>query len=114
MPRTQPDYKIPYDADGNMMNYAEPDWSARSPKSKAAEWREAEEFWAELTLVDTIRRPQLIYFVWADEVGHRYPQTYKDLFEMVSDHGIVQGRADGIWRPRKITGGNYSLKFLRS
>lgn len=102
-------YKIPYDAEGNMMHYALPD-SPYRPRANANEWRENTKFWTSMKLLGGGRRGRsAVYFTWQSKDGFEYPMFLTDFVDLVNRSQLICG-ATGVlpWRAIK-RGQNYGL-----
>lgn len=103
---------------GNLMDYV--DRSAVREQATAAnhyaipdEWRDNQPFQATLTLVTMTRGRSAAGFQWCDTATMAYlPMFLTDVCDlMMSDEGIVGGKATGWWIVVK-RGMNYGLRHL--
>lgn len=82
-------YKIPYDSDGNLMHYAEPDDYLGGAFWKAHEWRENKPFRAKMSIDSWARGRSAAYFIFRDQSGKKYPMFMKDFMSMLEYVDII-------------------------
>lgn len=107
--------RVPFDAQGNLMHYARPDYGQEHYVfDKAHEWRDVEELEMTLTLNGTHRGRSAAYFEWVDALGHKYPMFLTDAADLMRrgciEFGVVH---DGMWVVRK-RGQNYGVRMADS
>jgi hypothetical protein len=99
-------YKIPYDAEGNMMHYADRTYLGIHV---ANEWRENIRFWTSMKLLGMNRGRSAAYFTWQDDNGFEYPMFMTDLVDLLNRSKVFFGETGPQpWKAIK-RGRNYGL-----
>ena len=84
------DYKIPFDEDGNLLDYVR-------YEGQADEWREKTWFEAELTYDGYSRGRSSVKFYFKDKSGHRYGMFATDVALLLDEGVIWEGEIYGLW-----------------
>lgn len=88
---------VPFDGEGNLMDYAAPTRPGEIRTNAAHEWRPNYEFDALLTLVGIRKGWSSMKAVWRDADGHLYGMFTSHLGLLLERSGVVRGRAYGRW-----------------
>lgn len=85
-------HQAPYKKDGGLW-FTEP-----KPGHTNLEWKNTQEFEAELKLVNYQRTPKGDFFLWADtETNVTYPMLPDELFDMLLRSFVEDGYIEGVW-----------------
>lgn len=96
-------YKIPFDAKGNLMHYPDP--------YEEIEWRDNLSFDLPMTLHEHRRGRSAAYVVWLDPEDKEYPMFLSDLIDTLRTYTTFRGQVLGTWTFVK-RGSNYGLAPL--
>jgi len=101
------DYKIPYDKDGNLLEYP-------GPWIKDVEYRDNVPFDATLHTTGYERGRSAVRVIMTDaETGAKYPMFISDYVDLVTSRTLVKGLVHGTWVGVK-KGSNYGLKAVQA
>lgn len=97
--KEKPTYRIPFDADGDMMNYVSP--------SESPEWKDIYEFDAQLTVVMLRRGRSSVTVEMVDSKRRVLWISIAEFMRLVKSYTLTQGRLPKLWWTFKKQGHAY-------
>jgi hypothetical protein len=116
------DYKVPYKKDGGLWfvppkkEYKNGAWVNKLSwlkKNDNLEWRDPEQFEAELKLVHYNETPEGSFYLWADtDTNMTYPMVPQEMQDMLMKAFVEDGYIEGIWTIVRSDNNKYSLHLV--